>query len=74
VDGVLRGSTPVSTVAGNNRNLNIAFSWGGGTPTRFFRGSVDELAIYSRALNGAEIASIYNAGAAGKRTDGPYTA
>ena len=37
-----------------------------GSPTAFLRGSIDEAAIYNRALGGVEIASIYQAGAAGK--------
>jgi hypothetical protein len=39
----------------------------GGTPIAFLHGRIDEAAIYNRALSGAEIASIFNAGAAGKR-------
>ena len=36
---------------------------GGGSPQRFFRGQVDELALYNRALTTNEIAAIYAAGA-----------
>jgi hypothetical protein len=39
----------------------------GGTPRDFLHGRIDEASIYNRALSGAEIASIFNAGAAGKR-------
>ena len=42
-----------------------------GTPISFFHGRIDEAAIYNRALSGAEIASIFNAGAAGKRQQPP---
>src|SRR5207248_4732292 len=42
------------------------FAWGGGTPLRFFKGIVDELEIFSRALSQAEIQAIYGAGSAGK--------
>ena len=38
-----------------------------GIPNFFLQGRIDEAAIYKRALIGAEIASIFNAGAAGKR-------
>jgi hypothetical protein len=31
-----------------------------------FRGAIDEVSLYSRALSGAEIQSVYNAGSAGK--------
>jgi hypothetical protein len=37
-----------------------------GTANFFLQGLIDEATIYSRALNGAEIASVYNAGPAGK--------
>ena len=37
-----------------------------------FKGQVDELAVYDRALSQPEIAAIYNAGVAGKKTSGPY--
>jgi choice-of-anchor C domain-containing protein len=44
----------------------------GGTFHHFpFHGSVDEWALYARALSGAEIQSIFNAGAAGKCADAP---
>ena len=36
------------------------------TPTNFLQGLIDEASIYNRALTPAEIASIYNAGPAGK--------
>jgi hypothetical protein len=35
-------------------------------PTRLLNGVVDEVTVYNRALTGAEIASIYAAGSAGK--------
>ena len=38
-----------------------------GAPNFFLQGRIDEAAIYNRSLNGVEIASIYNAGRAGKR-------
>jgi hypothetical protein len=38
-----------------------------GTANFFLQGRIDEAAIYDRALSGAEIASIYSAGPAGKR-------
>jgi hypothetical protein len=39
---------------------------GSGAPISFLHGRIDEAAIYNRALNSAEIAAIFNAGAAGK--------
>jgi hypothetical protein len=38
-----------------------------GIPSFFLKGRIDEAAIYDRALSGAQIASIYDAGPAGKR-------
>ena len=67
IDGILQGTASLSTPSNNNRALNLGFAAGGGSPQRFFRGQVDELSIYNRALSGVEIASIYNAGPAGKR-------
>jgi hypothetical protein len=38
-----------------------------GNPSWFFQGTIDEFALYNRALSGEEITSIYDAGGAGKR-------
>src|SRR5579872_3349322 len=35
-------------------------------PVDFFAGKIDEVSFYGRALSGAEIAAIYNAGGGGK--------
>lgn len=43
-----------------------------GAPAFFLQGRIDEAAVYGRALNAAEIFSLYSAGAAGKSTVGPY--
>jgi hypothetical protein len=66
VDGVLQGVTPFTTPFNNTRVLNIGFAAGGGAPQRFFRGSVDEFGIYSRALSASEIQAIFNTGSSGK--------
>ncbi len=66
IDGVLQGTTPFTSPVNNTRAVNIGFASGGGTPTRRFNGIVDEVGIFSRSMTAAEIASIYNAGAAGK--------
>ncbi|PYK84022.1 MAG: hypothetical protein DME40_20010, partial [Verrucomicrobia bacterium] len=66
VDGAVQGTVANSTPANNTRALNVGFAWGAGTPLRFFRGIVDELEIFSRALSQAEIQAIYGAGSAGK--------
>src|SRR6266480_7561395 len=65
VDGIPEGTAANSTSANNTRDLNIGFAWGGGTRQRFFRGILDELEIFNRALSASEIQAIYNAGSAG---------
>lgn len=66
VDGTLQGTQALATPANNTRPLNIGFAAGAGTPQRFFRGVVDELEVFNRALSESEIRSIFNAGSAGK--------
>jgi len=66
VDGVLHGSIAFTTPANNARSLNLGYAWGNNNPQRFFRGRVDELSLYNRALTATEIRSIYEAAFAGK--------
>jgi hypothetical protein len=63
LDGVQRGSGTVDKSIGYDTN---PISWGR-YGTKYLNGRIDEAAIYNRALSGAEVASIYNAGPAGKR-------
>jgi hypothetical protein len=66
-DGVLQNTFDQSaTPANNSRDVEIGRSWGGGTPTRFFHGLIDEVTYYNRALTAAEIESIFSAGSVGK--------
>ncbi|HEY9174094.1 MAG TPA: LamG domain-containing protein, partial [Verrucomicrobiae bacterium] len=68
VDGQWQGSTNFAGPAVNNTlPVNIGFTWGGGTPKRFFRGTIDEVSIYQRALSAGEIRAILQAGALGKQ-------
>ncbi len=62
VDGVLENSLHRPTVANNTRPLRFGYHWGDGsdTPMRFFRGLLDEVRIYNRALSGREIAFVYS--------------
>lgn len=53
-------------VVPNNRPLLFGYASGGGSPQRFFRGSLDEVTIYQRALCTHEVREIFAAGAAGK--------
>src|SRR5581483_10906312 len=43
VDGTLQNTASTAPPANNTRGVNIGFTWGGGTPTRFFQGAVDEV-------------------------------
>jgi hypothetical protein len=63
VDGVQQGQAALTTPFNNTRPVNLGFSWGNGTPLRFFRGKVDELMLFNRALGADEIAANYAANA-----------
>lgn len=68
VDGQLHGITNYSgPVLNNNLPVNLGFTWGNGTPRRFFRGDLDEVSVYQRALCAGEIRAIFSAGVLGKR-------
>ena len=61
-----RTDAPI-TVLNSIANAGIgAYLLSSTTPTEFFNGLLDEVSFYSRALSGAEIGAIYNAGSAGK--------
>jgi len=49
VDGTLQNTTSTATPANNTRAVNVGFSWGGGIPTRFFQGAIDEIKIFGNA-------------------------
>ncbi len=63
LDGTMRASTPMSGAIGTSGfNFNIG---GGGifdATLNFFNGQIDEVAAYHRALSGAEILSLFQAG------------
>jgi len=68
LDGVIHGNLAVTNLcAGNNRDVEIGRSWGGGSPFRYFHGLLDEVSYYNRALSANEVAGICNAEVAGKR-------
>lgn len=47
VDGALQGTATLSASPANNTGgLNIGFSSGGGSPSQYFRGTVDEVQIF----------------------------
>ena len=65
VNGQLIGSTSATgNITPSNSELNIGRD--PGYPTKLFKGLIDEVEIFNRALAGEEIAAIYNAGATGK--------
>jgi hypothetical protein len=67
LDGMLQGALDQTVLPVNNqRDVEIGRSWGGGSPTRFFHGLIDEVTYYSIALSAAQVRAVYNAGAAGK--------
>ena len=66
-DGSLQGAAPQTPAPVNNtRDVEFGRSWGGGTPTRFLNGSIDEVSYYNSALSSNQVYAIYIAGAAGK--------
>jgi hypothetical protein len=52
--------------------VTIGADWGLNAPTNFFKGWIDEVALYGRALTSYEISAIYNADLAGKNIKQPY--
>jgi hypothetical protein len=59
---VASGTSP-KTIGYDTQSLFI----GSGPGSGFLQGRIDEAAVYSRALNAAEIDAIFHAGPAGKR-------
>jgi hypothetical protein len=56
----------ISNVTNSDFDLDINLLIGArnqfGTPTRFFNGSINQFAIWNKALSSSEISAIYNAG------------
>ena len=59
VDGALEDHHAWSPPVNNIRPLCLGYVWGGGTPQRFFRDTLDEVMVFNRALSPAEVASLY---------------
>jgi hypothetical protein len=68
IDGLLVASKDgvTKSIGYDAQSLLIGRGRQNGTPNFFFQGLIDEATIYSRALNAAEIASVYSAGPVGK--------
>ena len=69
IDGTLNNSATLSAVAAINNTAPVVAGWSPCQPpgtTHYFSGALDEIALYNRALSGAEIQAVFNAGSAGK--------
>jgi len=65
VNGALDASTPqaVYSASGGSNYLFAALSPGGcAGNTDYFKGSIDEMRVYDRALSAAEVYQLYNSG------------
>jgi PKD repeat protein len=63
---VAERATIIRSLFANDRPLLIGAGHIGGSPIRYFRGQIDEPAVYNRALSATEIGAIHAAGASGK--------
>jgi len=63
IDGVLKGTSPRSTISATANPFRIGYTTDFGSPP--FNGLVDEARIFRRALDEAEVRAIYSAGSAG---------
>ncbi|MBU1004659.1 MAG: PKD domain-containing protein, partial [Nanoarchaeota archaeon] len=60
VDGILDNSVPANSLPlDNDRPVDIGSHWGGGARQRYFKGEIDEIKIWSRALSADEINQEY---------------
>ncbi len=65
------GGVANKTIGYDNQPVLLGRDIENGSPNFFFAGRLDEAAIYNRALGSNEIASLFNAGPAGKTAVGP---
>ncbi len=74
VDRIYINGVPLAVSGSHTETFNnaLAFGYTNAASNNHLKGMLDEIAVYNRALGGAEIAALYSAGAAGKTTDGPY--
>ena len=68
VNGVLQSQSAPHTETFNN---TLSFGYTNAPSNNRFKGLLDEIAIYNRALRDADIALLHSAGLAGKTTAGP---
>lgn len=77
VDGVASTAfdpTPRSGSISNTAPLRVGGPCPGFSAATHFRGNIDEVEIFNRALTAAEVQAIYNAGKSGKCRDGAQAA
>jgi len=61
IDGVQNNFLNTAAgIATNNRDVHIGVAWGGGPFQRWFKGYLDDVRIYNRALSGPEVLDRYN--------------
>ncbi len=70
IDGISR-LTPTMTVNNQNQALEIARGGSAGGQGQSFAGSIDEVAVWNRALSSAEVMNLYLHGAPTYFTDSP---
>ncbi len=69
INGLLAAGSAVHSETFNNA---LAFGYTNAPSNSRFKGSLDEISLYNRALSQEEIAAVYGAGSAGKTASGPY--
>ncbi|MEQ1933659.1 MAG: LamG-like jellyroll fold domain-containing protein, partial [Fimbriimonadaceae bacterium] len=62
----------VSVIHSETFNNPLAFGYTNAPSNNRFKGLIDEIALYNRALSQGEISAVFGAGTAGKTTSGPY--
>jgi hypothetical protein len=71
INGVPAASTAFHSETFNNA-LEFGYAVTGGGIDNHFKGLLDEVSLYNRALSSSEIIALYSAGVLGKTTAGPY--
>jgi len=72
VDGIQENTHTANFSFSATDRWSIAQEWDGDTPSDFLTGTVDEVALWDRALTVQEVAYLYNNGKGNVPTAGPY--
>lgn len=59
--------------AQHSGSSKIGMAYGGGTPTRFFKGVIDEFAVFDRAISSSEVLQLFNSGSTALWSTGATT-